>query len=192
MRTLNSPVLVLNKSWAPMHIKPVKDTIIDICTGRAKTLDPETGILHGWDDWCNLEAHTHKWVIHGVKKNIRIPEIIVLNDYNKMPDIKVKLSRRNIFLRDAGVCQYCTQKVTMSNFTIDHVVPKSKGGKAAWDNYVTCCRKCNTIKADKTLKEVNFTLMHQPKKPKFYPLAARFSLEQPESWIPYLPKNQQF
>jgi hypothetical protein len=98
------------------------------------------------------------------------PLVIQINRYDFLSKLKftntLPFSRENVYLRDNGHCMYCNRKVSLSNFTLDHIVPKSLGGKYEWLNIVATCRKCNEIKQNKTLKQTGMKLITEPKVPK--------------------------
>ena len=103
--------------------------------------------------------------IIGVDKKFKRPCVIRLFNYVNFPFLKVKLNRVNILKRDEKKCVYCGSK---DRLTIDHVIPKSKGGGNTWENLVTCCFKCNFKKDNKTYKEVGFTMSHKPYRPTYF------------------------
>lgn len=122
-------------------------------------------------------------------QELRGPEVIRLLDYNDIPDLDIRLTRRNLLLRDNFSCQYCGKRVGASNFTIDHVYPKSRGGDGSWENFVVACFKCNVLKRDRTPKEAGLVLRTTPAKPKWYPLTTRFAFKTPGSWTKFLPQS---
>lgn len=92
----------------------------------------------------------------------KLPTAIVLVEYVRIPYRKCKLSKKNLFNRDHGMCQYCAKKLTKSTLTVDHVLPKSRGGKNTWENMVSCCRSCNVKKKNRTPSEANMKLLSVP------------------------------
>jgi len=157
--------LVLNKSWAALTIDTAKESIIKAFTGVANAVD-ENYIQYNWDEWLERSQSTDKgYFIYTSTKKVEIPKIIVLLKYNKIPKIKVKLTRRNLLIRDNYTCQYTGKKVTMKDATVDHVLPKSRGGKTVWDNVVTACFEINIKKGNKTPEESGLQLSSKPKKP---------------------------
>lgn len=118
---------------------------------------------------------------------INIPAVVRLKNFVKMPILKQQFNRRGIFIRDQFVCQYCREVLTYSQSTVDHVIPKSRGGKTTWTNCVTSCKSCNLYKANLTPQEARLTLIAVP----FTPLT-RFKISMPHteyqhpSWIDYL------
>lgn len=98
-----------------------------------------------------------------VRPGMPYPSVIRLREYVHVPFKQQTLSRKNILLRDRNICQYCGAKFHPSVLTLDHIIPKSKGGKNSFENLVSCCSPCNKKKADKTLDESGMTLLHKPK-----------------------------
>lgn len=159
---LDHKTLVLNKVWQPIHISSVRDAIILLVKGTAKAVCTSTFETYYFDEWVNTSSNGK--FLRTVKLRIPIPEVVVLIDYDKMPTIN-NFSKRNIFRRDKNICQYCGKHV--SRPTVDHVIPRSKGGDSCWENMVTACEACNKVKADKLLDEAGLTLLNQPGKPTF-------------------------
>ncbi len=101
--------------------------------------------------------------------SMKIPSVIVMKNSKMRRINSVRFSRKNVWLRDEGLCQYCSKHVNVNNFTIDHVNPKFAGGKTTWDNVVVSCYDCNQKKGEKTLKESGFKLLKVPRKPPSLP-----------------------
>jgi 5-methylcytosine-specific restriction endonuclease McrA len=194
MNIMDTPVLVLNKAWLPIHLVAAREAFNDVLSERARFIDPDTYILHTMEEWMELpkigvrinddgveEMVTYP-VVHTVKREIRLPRIMILNDYDEVPDFELNLNTKNIALRDHYCCQYCGKKLRADDVTLDHVLPQSRGGPDTWENLVTSCKKCNLKKANRTPKEAGMTLLSQPRKPKWYPLTARMGQNAPEEW----------
>ncbi len=107
--------------------------------------------------------------VHSTSFSLKIPSVVVMKTTRGKKINSVRFSRKNVWLRDEGTCQYCAKQININNFTLDHINPKVYGGKTTWDNVVVCCESCNQKKADKTLKDVGFKLLKQPKKPHSLP-----------------------
>jgi len=118
-----------------------------------------------------------------------MPSVIKLKKYVNMPYKGVILTRENIFKRDGHQCQYCG---TNKNLTVDHVVPKSKGGKTVWGNLVTACKSCNAKKGDEELGESGMKLNSYPYKPSYILFIREFSGHKHEEWKPYLNNGDEF
>ena len=146
------------------------------------------GMRYGFEDWLVFSEMEDDYpFVYTVSSRIAVPEIITLKRYNKLPQREVKYSRQTIFQRDNYTCAYCGGDFQRSDLTIDHIDPKSKGGRSSWKNTISSCRKCNARKADKTLKQANMALLFKPKKPKWISPLAHIRRDHPcKSWKPYL------
>lgn len=120
---------------------------------------------------------------------MKIPAVVRYRKLIKPRYRALKFSRVNIYARDNFICQYCTRKVSQSKLTLDHVIPKSRGGPSSWTNCVACCIECNVRKADKTPKEAGMRLLHEPRQPsqnEAFALAIRLkAVTIPEVWKNY-------
>ena len=114
------------------------------------------------------------------------PSVIRLQNYVKRPLPKPRLTRKEIFIRDGYKCQYCGIEAELSQLTIDHVIPKQKGGIDTWDNLVTACSQCNTNKGNSFLKETKMSLIRMPKKPNYLIYLQCYVKDSYKSWKPYL------
>ena len=114
------------------------------------------------------------------------PSIIVLNSYIRTKPIYLSPTRSNIYWRDMYTCQYCYEKFCYNKLTLDHVIPKSKGGTKSWNNLVTCCSKCNQKKGSKTPSEANMKLFKVPIAPKFNIIRAKPNFKTPLSWKKFI------
>jgi 5-methylcytosine-specific restriction endonuclease McrA len=137
------PTLVLNKSWTPVSICTAKKAIAKTMLGLAQILDPESYILYNFEDWMTLPVREGERIIRTSRTEIRVPEIVVLSEYERLPQREVKLTRRNLLVRDNYTCQYTGRRISMDTGTIDHVIPRSRGGLSTWDNLVMCCLEVN-------------------------------------------------
>ncbi len=146
---LNKHVLVLNTTYEPINICTVKRAIILIFKGSATMIEEDSDY------------------VHSISTKIKMPSVIKLNRYIKIPKKPVELNRKNVLIRDEYTCQYCGKKFPASELTIDHIIPRVKGGKTTWDNVVACCKKCNEKKGGKTLVEAGMKLIKKPSVPTY-------------------------
>jgi len=160
-------VLVLNSSHSPINITSWRRAMILMYKGKA----------------CGIEFNGT--LING---RLRLPEIIKLSNYVPIPYMEIVLSRKNIYLRDNHTCQYCGK--TGGNLTIDHIIPKSRGGKETWDNIVVCCARCNNRKGDSSLEVAGMKLTGTPYRPpsSLYLHMTRLT-NVPSSWYDYFFKK---
>jgi 5-methylcytosine-specific restriction endonuclease McrA len=170
---LNGQVLVLNRSWVVVNVTSAKRALLLLFQGHARVVHPQDYSLYEFDDWCALsrfgaEFETGRY-IHTPTMRIRLPEVILLSAFNGFVRREVRLSRRNIFERDEHKCQYCGRRFSKSELTIDHVLPRSRGGRDTWENLVLACVKCNVTKGDRTPDEAHMPLLKRPAAPKWLP-----------------------
>jgi 5-methylcytosine-specific restriction endonuclease McrA len=175
-KILNRPTLVLNRNWQPVNVAPVARALVLVWNESARVVDPRDYQLYGWQDWSVLKPAEGEAFIQAIRLRLRVPEVIVLAQYDRLPSAAVSFSRRNIFKRDHYTCQYCGSQPGGEELTIDHVVPRSQNGQSTWDNCVLACVACNKRKADRTPQEARMKLRGQPVRPRWSPLYARRGL----------------
>ena len=182
---LHDATLVLNRNWMPVDFTTVLDALCKLYAGNARAMKPDDYTLHDFDSWTSLKVAAQAPCVRTATISIPVPEIIVLARYGKVPNRGVAFSRSNIYKRDRFTCQYCGQKPGPTELTIDHVVPRSRGGVSSWTNCVVACVQCNSKKANKTPAEVGLVLHSKPVKPAFMP---RLVLAR----VPYKPSWEKF
>lgn len=161
MSGLNKKTLVLNRTWHPIQITDVKNALILLCKGSAKVICTETFQPYDFIDWLDVPPNGAGYVQTSQLK-IAVPEVILIVTYDQIPMLNPLFSKRNVLKRDKYTCQYCGNQ---KDLTIDHVIPKSRGGTTCWENVVAACQQCNHRKADKMLDEVKMPLKRVPSKP---------------------------
>lgn len=186
MSSLNLDVLVLNKVWMPIRIIKVKRCIKLVFADRASIVDPDDYSIYNWDKWTSLPIPKGEDYISTTRNNVRVPELIVLSRYDKTHRRSLRLTKRNIYLRDGHVCQYTGQKINKNNGDIDHIVPRSKGGKNTWDNVVACLKDINRQKGNRTPEEAGLKLLRKPKKPHYDHLLIDPKITIRESWKKFI------
>jgi 5-methylcytosine-specific restriction endonuclease McrA len=169
---LERPTLVLNRNWQPVGVMSVSKALVKVSNESARIIDPETFQLYEWQDWADLEPAEGEAVIRAKDFSIRVPEVIVLRNYDKLPTNSVTFSRRNIFKRDRYTCQFCGRQPGTEELTIDHVTPRAQGGTSTWENCVLACLPCNSRKADRTPAQAKMPLRTEPKRPTWKPIYA--------------------
>jgi len=198
---LSANVLVLNKYYQAIRVINVRRAFSMLCREMAEVIHIETDAATGKSQWLNLkfddwrelseikrefEPEQYDW-IHTVRFQIAVPRIIRLLGYDKLPRQDVKFNRRNIYARDSSRCQYCGKKFATTELSLDHVKPRSQGGKASWDNIVCCCIKCNVKKGGRTPEQARMHLITKPVKPKRSPVInIRLADERYGSWKQFL------
>jgi 5-methylcytosine-specific restriction endonuclease McrA len=169
--TLNEPVLVLNKCWTPINTIRLEEAITMLFKSE-KNGDPKARIVDypsyqtfTWEDWSELKPRLDEICIRSAHIRFKIPEVILLSKYERLPKLTCHFSRRNLYKRDDCTCQYCGIKPGTKELTIDHVVPSSRGGKSTWENCVLACVDCNRKKANRLPHEAGMKLAKEPKQP---------------------------
>lgn len=190
MSSLSKPVLVLNKVWIPIRIVDVKRSLKLIFADKAFIVDPHDYAVYDWDKWASLNVKDEEEGIETTRQRIKIPEIIVLNHYDKTHRRGAKLTKRNIYIRDSYVCQYTGKKVSHKEADIDHIVPRSKGGKNTWDNMVVCTKEINRKKGDRNPEEAGLKLLKKPSKPNSHNLLIDPKMAIPNSWDKFIKWNK--
>jgi 5-methylcytosine-specific restriction endonuclease McrA len=142
---LQRPVLVLNASYEPINICAARRALVLVLKGVASA-EEETMIA-----------------VHSARAHVRLPSVIRLLEYRRIPRQTRALSRKNILMRDRYTCQYCHRVLPSADLTLDHVIPRSRSGESAWENLVACCHGCNNKKGSRTPEEAGMKLARQPK-----------------------------
>jgi len=143
--TMHTPVLVLNASYEPINVCAARRAIVLVLKGVA--------IME--------EANGHS--LHASRMCMRVPSVIRLIEYRRIPHQTRALSRKNILLRDRNTCQYCGAILASSDLTLDHVIPRSRGGKSTWENLVAACNECNRTKGSRLPHEAGMKLTREPR-----------------------------
>ncbi|HEX4803666.1 MAG TPA: HNH endonuclease [Myxococcaceae bacterium] len=182
---LNTSVLVLNRIYQPVHVTSVKRAFSLLYQGIAKAIDDQYK-LYEFSDWAELSAAEHDSV-GTINRRIRIPRVLVLSAYEHLPKGRVRFSRLNIYARDGDTCQYCGHKLARNELNLDHVIPRSQGGKTSWENVVCSCVPCNLRKGGRTPDQAHMTLLKRPLRPRWTPFfrgsARRVTYRE---WLPFL------
>jgi len=163
--------LVLNKSYIPIYLVSWKQSVSLLYSGKGKSLDMDLipYDYDTWNDYCNLPTFdkTYYNYVHSVSQTVAVPDIIVLQRYCRLPRRDIKYSRDNVFHRDGNLCAYCGEKFKRNDLTIDHIIPKSHGGRNEWKNTISACKRCNGKKADRTPEQAGMPLRFKPTEPRW-------------------------
>jgi 5-methylcytosine-specific restriction endonuclease McrA len=192
---LGASVLVLNRFYMAVHVINVRRAFTLLFRELAEVVHLEQGQYanYNFDSWreiselkANFKEPHDDW-IKAVNFEIQVPRVIRLLFYDRLPKQAVRFNRRNIFARDLNRCQYCGRKFPTTELSLDHVIPRSRGGETSWENIVCSCVKCNVKKGGRTPQEANMHLIRHPVKPKRSPLLS-LKLGNPkyESWKTFL------
>lgn len=142
---LQKPVLVLNASYEPINICAARRAMVLVLKGVASAEEESL------------------YLVHSARNAMRLPSVIRLLEYRRIPHQTRALSRKNILMRDRFTCQYCHRALPSSELTLDHVIPRSRSGETAWENLVACCHRCNNRKGNRTPDEAGMRLARQPR-----------------------------
>jgi 5-methylcytosine-specific restriction endonuclease McrA len=181
-------VLVLNRSFVPIHITNVKRAVNLLCLDIAHGVDNEYQ-TYAWEDLIEGlipdEKKDHFYSIRTVVQDVPVPKVLMLRDFDRRPPQSVKFSRGQIFLRDRNTCQYCAKQLPRQKLNLDHVVPRTQGGKTTWENVVASCHYCNRRKGGRTPSQAGMKLLNQPYRPKISPILHALTQINP-SWEIFL------
>lgn len=194
---LDCSVLVLNRLFMAVQVITARRAFALLCKERAEvvSVDEEDKYnfydLKSWIEVSQLKARygdadQHDWV-NTVSFQVRVPRVIRLLFYDRLPQRTAKFNRRNIFARDENRCQYCGKKHPTSELSLEHVIPRSRGGLSTWGNIVCACTECNKRKGGRTPHEAGMKLIRKPVKPRRSPLLTlKLRLRKYESWKQFL------
>lgn len=192
-RGIQSSVLALNRFYTAVHVVSARRAFCLLAKGMAEVIHVDDGAwmsfdFDGWREFCNERltvfgpGDSDDW-IRSVNFNIQAPRIIRLLHYDRVPRNAVKFSRRNVFLRDENRCQYCRRTFSPHHLSLDHVMPRSRGGPTSWENVVAACLRCNTRKGGRTPHEAGMALHQTPYRPTRNPvLSYQLSSTKYASW----------
>lgn len=193
---LDHPTLVLNRNWQPIDAVTAREALVHAVADKAKIICPDTYMLFDMEEWMEMDVPEGSLGIQTVRQPIRIPEVIV-NEYAQVPKRVVVFSRRNLWRRDGWRCQYCGIRPAPDEITVDHILPRSRGGLTSFENCVLACVSCNKRKDDRLPEEAGMSLRktmfakdgtlktvpyHRPKRPGWSPIFAVRRQKLPESW----------
>ncbi len=183
---LNTNVLVLNHSYLAVDITTVRRAFAMLYQDIARAVDEQYATFD-YQSWADLSVQEHHESIGLVDRAIRVPRVVLLQAYDRIPKRQVRFSRHNIYLRDHNMCQYCGKQLPRKELNLDHVVPRSRGGLTCWDNIVTSCFSCNRRKGMHLLKEVGMKLIRLPQRPRWTPLSIYTRKNgHYREWLPFL------
>ena len=183
---LNTKVLILNRSYLPIHVTSVRRAFSLLYQGLAQAVNEQYQTFD-FNSWSELSAAVHGDSIGLVNRAIRVPRVILLVGYDRVPKRQVRFSRFNIYSRDRCVCQYCGRRLPRHELNLDHVIPRSQGGTSTWENVVCSCHECNREKGGRTPQEAGVALLRKPYKPKWTPfMLETFNPARYREWIPFL------
>jgi 5-methylcytosine-specific restriction endonuclease McrA len=184
------PVLVLNRLWQAVNVCSAQRAFTLLYQGHARVVDAASGTFQtmNFQEWRDVSnQYDGDDSVQTISFRIRVPKVILLMVFDRLPVKDVKFTRHNVFERDQNTCQYCGNKFDRRDLNLDHVVPRDRGGPTTWDNIVCSCIPCNSRKANRTPTEAGLRLLKKPKRPKWRPfLHVGFSKHADESWRHFL------
>lgn len=172
MRIGSKRALVLNQDYSPVTVCNVQKAFLLVYLNKAEILETD-----------------NKLKLRSITRNFPFPSVIRLINYIHKPYMGVMLSRQNIYKRDEHTCQYCG---VSKDLTLDHLIPRSKGGKSSWNNLVTACKRCNARKGDSKPEENDMVLSRLPFKPSYIMFIRDFSGSVSNNWLPFLKSKDKF
>jgi 5-methylcytosine-specific restriction endonuclease McrA len=183
---LESSVLVLNRLWQAVNVTSGRRALALVYVGRGKAVD-ENFALCAWDAWATRSVARVEDRVGTTSGPIRVPRVIQLLEYDRVPRPRVKFTRSNVCLRDRHRCQYCGSRQAATDLTLDHVHPRSRGGPTSWRNIVVSCFGCNARKANRSPEEAGMPLLREPRPPAWHPMTVLRLTEDPDPlWQPFL------
>lgn len=184
---LQNDVLVLNKHWRALRIITAAEALADLFVGRVEAVDTDYQ-SYDFASWHELseyasafEAEGHRFV-QTVTSAVLVPVVVRLLRFDRITRPTLRLSRKNVYLRDNYTCQYTGQKLPSSELNLDHIVPASRGGKTTWENLVCCSVEVNSLKGDKTPAEAGLKLIQTPRRPDATELLFKSRRGRHDSW----------
>lgn len=168
--TVQRPVLVLNQNYEPINVCTLRRAIVLVIRDKAEMIE------------------VYPVPLYATSIFYEAPSVIRLYQLVRRPRPRVKLTRREVFVRDRYTCQYCG--TSHGDLTLDHVIPRSRGGPHTWENLVTACRTCNHRKGGKSVKEARMTLLQAPYEPRagaYYSIERRLQSTTLDTWLKFLP-----
>lgn len=195
---LNSTVLVLNRSYLPIHVTSVRRAFSLVYQGIARVVGDEYRTFD-FDQWSGFRVHDRsashanaadarpvEWI--GTSRGpLPAPRVILLTVFDRVPRRHVRFSRANVMSRDGFTCQYCGDRPPRSQLNLDHVVPRAHGGRSSWENVVASCLDCNRRKGGRTPEQAGLRLLRAPARPRWTPLASLpLAHNRHAEWRPFL------
>ena len=190
---LDQSVLVLNRLWQAVNIICMRRAFGLLARGHASVVhhhedDFRVFSLMDWIDFSHYNPPLSEIdTVHTVNRRIRVPHVILLTFFDKLPCKELKLTRHNVFVRDRDHCQYCGGVFPREQLNLDHVIPRHSGGKTTWENIVCSCIRCNTRKANRLPHEAHMRLIRKPARPKWRPVISLvLGNQRREKWKDFL------
>lgn len=191
--------LLLNANWIPISLRTVKQTVTAMMSeSNGETpllaldieLDQEGKINYAnplsWDEWSLLPIREGDLFIQTKDKQIRVPTVAIARFYKQIPTHTIRWSTGNVHRRDNYTCAYTGEKLSHATATVDHILPRSRGGRDSWENTVSCHRRVNVLKSNRTPHEAGLRLLRKPKAPPTLPVIITAADAKHPSQTPFL------
>jgi len=168
-------ILVLNRLWQAVNIVGVERAFSLLLQDNAQVINTGDGSfqvmnLTAWLEYSLEEVPSeNEAYIQTVRLKVRVPKVLLLRKYDRLPMQEVRFTRESLFERDQHRCQYCGNQLPASKLNMDHVIPRAKGGRTSWENIVTACIPCNSRKANRLPHQANMHLIKKPTRPRWRP-----------------------
>ena len=193
---LDSSVLVLNRHYSPINLTTAKRAFCMLFSSIAEAVElvDETYQNYDFHSWAELSAFQsqedqvgdHDWV-YTPNLILLVPRIIRVLNYDRLRAYRVRLTRKNLYFRDGNTCQYCGRNLASKDLNIDHIIPRSRGGKDTWENLVCACVRCNIRKANRLPHEAGMRLVRRPQRPRLNPaIVSHLGKKKYASWKSFL------
>jgi 5-methylcytosine-specific restriction endonuclease McrA len=190
-------ILVLNRLWQAVNIVGVPRAfslllqdhaqVINTSDGSFQLLNSEQWLAHSED----AAPEDNEAFIQTVRMRIRVPKVLILRAYDKLPVQEVKFTRESLFERDNYCCQYCNKTFDPKKLNMDHVIPRDRGGKTSWENIVTSCISCNSRKANRLPHQADMHLIRKPERPRWRPfISSLIGQDYDREWDHFLKLKQ--
>lgn len=187
-------ILVLNRLWQAVNIVGVKRGFALLFQGHARVIHPmpDGHQVFALDEWMAYsqgpsEEGVEPDYVHTVKVRIRVPKVLLLSEFDRLPMKEVKFTRQSLLERDNYTCQYCGRTFAPPELNLDHVIPRDRGGRTTWENIVTSCLRCNSRKANRLPHEAGMHLRRKPERPKWRPfVSVVLGSDLDEAWSDFL------
>jgi 5-methylcytosine-specific restriction endonuclease McrA len=183
--SMDARVLVLNRAYQPVAVTRAARAFGLLFSGAARALDAEFRSFD-FSSWSELGTELGDDVIHTPRMVLKVPRVVVLQAYDRMPRTQVRFSRQNVYLRDGFTCQYCGKVFQRTALNLDHVVPRSQGGRTSWENVVCSCVRCNLNKGGRTPAQAGLKLLKEPKRPSWSSLSPSLGKVPYKEWLPFV------
>ncbi len=178
-RTPNRRVLVLNRNWQAVNIVGLRRAFSLLWQDHARVINTFTGdyTVHTAPEWLEYSMASNPpppqaEYVRTIRMHIILPKILLLREFDRLPVSEVKFNRQNVFERDNYTCQYSGRTCKVKDLTLDHVIPRERGGRTSWENIVTCSREMNAVKANRLPHEAGLRLVRKPARPKARPFVS--------------------